>query len=337
MWVVLCCTFALAATALINWLLDPLWIFSSRGTRPHYYNIQDEAEVKSNKLVADGARYKALLIGTSRCTYLDARLFYRPTFNYCVSGLFPRYYKPYIDFFSQINGPPEQLILSFDFIGTNAKVSRNNHPETYIANSNSLLYRVQMLISLRSVFDGIANLRYDRPSSYQYLYSKNGVKHINRGARNATEAMRKEQLDFFRKAYSKDEYEYNAALKTIFKEIRDAYPDSNIVVFTTPTSARLFHLLVSTGRFNDYAKWLGDLVATFGSIEDFMGINSFTTNDDNFIDLHHVYPDVGEALIRRLEDKPLPKYQGFGARITQANLNEHLRAQWNAVQAYTSQ
>ena len=86
----------------------------------------------------------------------------------------------------------------------------------------------------------------------------------------------------------------------------DAYPRTlALSLFTTPTPSQMFALLVREGRLPRYERWLGDLVAVFGGVWDFMGLNSVTTDLSHYRDAQHFHPRIGTLIVDRLMGRPV--------------------------------
>ncbi len=84
-------------------------------------------------------------------------------------------------------------------------------------------------------------------------------------------------------------------------------------------------MLLQHGNLKDYEKWLRVLVEEFGEVYDFMGINTITSNQSNYPDLHHFYPFIGTLIANRIskkENKNIPK--DFGVLVTKENIDKHL-------------
>jgi hypothetical protein len=103
----------------VNALVDPLWFF----THAHRLNRAqisfDQRAQKTNWLHARRGRFDAVLLGSSRSTYIDQHDF-APLrlFNYAAESMMPQEYRPYLDHFARANGrPPAVVVLGVDFFG----------------------------------------------------------------------------------------------------------------------------------------------------------------------------------------------------------------------------
>jgi hypothetical protein len=134
----------------------------------------------------------------------------------------------------------------------------------------------------------------------------------------------KEQLEVYRASVYGKDYEY-LENRPFYVELKNNFPSSRFLVFTTPVTGHLLSLLVEQGRFDDYTRWIADLVEVFGEVWNFMYYNEITTDDTNYKDAHHYLPQVCDLITRKLYNIPDKKYNDFGVRVTHENLDEHLQ------------
>jgi len=162
---------------------------------------------------------------------------------------------------------------------------------------------------------------------YYYVYDrKNNIlmpKDLSRYDRNKLLTDRLSLLtDHF---YSTKAYNYNPVYREIIARLKTKYHQQNIVVFTTPVTRPLFESLIRAGRFEDYCRWIRDVVDVFDGVYNFMYINTITNNLDNYYDADHFFPRVGTLIAHKITgypDENIPK--DFGVYVTRDNLDEHL-------------
>jgi hypothetical protein len=155
-------------------------------------------------------------------------------------------------------------------------------------------------------------------------YSRDNVKVLTPAAIKYRQLAVQEDIRVYREKMYGRNYRYKE-MKKLLTAIRQAHPGIKIVAFTTPTSQPLWELLLEQGRLDDYCRWIGDIVDSFGEVYNFMGINSVTMNSDNYNDGHHFYPHVGTRIARRilnLPDAGLP--DDFGQHVTRENLDRFI-------------
>ena len=141
----------LLLTAFVNYVVDPLWIFTHNNKFNSKQLSFNERQQKTNFLYFNKIKYDNVLIGSSRTTYIDPNAFNAlgKTFNYAVNGLLPYEYKVLLDNFRIINGSePKYIILGLDFFSTNKNKNKTKNEIDYLENTLSPLY------SLKSLFNG---------------------------------------------------------------------------------------------------------------------------------------------------------------------------------------
>jgi hypothetical protein len=83
--------------------------------------------------------------------------------------------------------------------------------------------------------------------------------------------------------------------------------------------------MVTEGRFDDYCRWLRELVAVFGGIHNFMYLNTVTKDLRNYYDADHFFPKIGTLVAHKISgypDRNIPK--DFGVYLTNDNLEQHI-------------
>ncbi len=316
----------LTAVALFNYAIDPLWCYSHHNRWNGQQIDFNERQQKTNLVTFRDFRYRTLLIGSSRVVCLNQNLFRgMDAFNYAVNSMRPEEYAPYVRYAREQNGREfENIIIGVDFFGTNALLKRDfDPPESYIRTANSFLYRYRMLLCydvLKLSKETIEKKKrlmlgtYDRfnvltptlftPAEQEFVYRyQYGIKQTEVGDNN---------------------YRYDEGLKEKLMQLRRDNPRTKFIVFTTPVSEPLFRLMSRSGQFPDYERWIRELVDVFGSIYNFMDINTMTLDYRNtFVDLHHVRAETGAMIAHRvagIPDESIP--DDFGALVTRQNVDE---------------
>lgn len=315
----------------LNALIDPWWFFTHSIALNRVQEDIDERAQKTNWLAARAGGFDAVLIGSSRCSYI-AQADFAPLrlFNYSVNAMTPREYQPYLDHFAAVNGRPKVIYLGADLFTSRTKpVFEIAPPAFYLDRAGDPRYRLSALLSLETADYSWRSLQASlglAPDRKPERYDRGNVRYIGR---EVTNEMRDRNvlrsLEQYRtKVYGPD-FVYDAGLPEVWRKLKSSYPDARIVVFTTPESQPLFSLMVRMGRFSDYERWLSDLVGEFGEVWDFMGLNSVTDDLTNYLDAHHFTPAVGALIVDRLEGRALPpRHADFGVKVTPASLRRHL-------------
>jgi hypothetical protein len=315
-----------------NILIDPLWFFAHENYVNRAQLSFDERAQKTNWLQSHAGEFDAVLLGSSRSTYIGQPDFapWR-LFNYSVSGMWPLEYRPYLEHFTKVNGqPPRRVVLGVDFFGSGLPSGEGPRPEGYIDRAGDPRYVAGSLLSLDLLTKSLATFyrslglggdvrsmdHYDR-SNVRYLSEALGEADRQRAVLKNLEGYRDRQYG--------PQYVYNPQLQGYWRELRAAYPDTQFAVFTTPIAEPLFALMIRMGHFDHYARWLSELVTEFGEVWDFMGINSVTSQPGQYRDAEHFNERIGRMIADRLLGRPVPAdHADFGRRVTRENLAAHL-------------
>lgn len=120
----------------------------------------------------------------------------------------------------------------------------------------------------------------------------------------------KETVEAGKKEYIrqyKEFYRYNERYKEDFIKIKNKYSDKNFIIFISPVSKQLINIIWQY-RFEEYKRWLRELVSVFGNIYNFAYHNDITNNLNNYQDLRHYYPYVGKIIINSILDNTQKSY-----------------------------
>ena len=324
----------IALFALFNFTIDPLWTFCHSN---RFNNAQpgfNERQQKTNRAYFCGLKnYDSLLLGSSRVTYINQHDFKgMNVFNYASVSMYPIEYRGWINLAKKIKGNDfKNIIIGMDFWGSsNGSFAKKQMRETpkpsyYFNTTTSFLYRYKMLFSMDTMKKSIESIKHSKQLGTTD-YTRDNVKQTIKISPTRKQNAINTQISIYNNAfYGEKVYHYNNKLKTYFNQLKKENPNSKFIIFTTPITSELFKLLIKNGRLNDYKKWLTQLVDSFGEIYHFMDINSITKNPDNFADLHHIYPEIGTILAKKIttKDKNLPK--DFGIILNKKNLNQYFK------------
>ncbi len=328
---------SMLGAASFNYHADPFWVFLPSHPIGQFYHLRDERQAKTNLIHFGSDAYGGVLFGSSRTTVLDTSELGGRIFNYSVSSANPDEYLEYLGYFAQEKGRPEKIYLGVDFFGTRVKLQRAyDPPQSYIRKSLTRSYPLETLFGIDTLLTGLTNVLWYsrvRPADLR-LYTRDAVAHQPRpaGAVPIDEAALQSDLDWYaRNRFRDDVYRYNEGLAGFFRKLRDTYPDSEFIVFTTPISLPMYKMLMREGRFEDYARWLRELVSIFGKVQDFMGDNSFTRNLLHYRDAHHIWETDMRTLARRVAGERVPGFEDFGIMVTEDNLDTYLARKRDAL------
>ncbi|HZS83280.1 MAG TPA: hypothetical protein VFA50_10415 [Stellaceae bacterium] len=322
----------LIAVGAFVFAVDPLWISPIDTGITRLYCVKDERQNKIDKARFDSARYDSVLLASSRGNSFDFGTAGYHTFNFALGGMFPFEYQPVLDLFARYQGEPKTVFLALDFYGTaepTKTTDTDKPPQFFIERLADPFYRLRNTLSWQVLAYAASDVTScgTTPGGYG-VFDRTGRMHVGHLA-SLKEFFRRARanLNFYGRERYGVSYTYNAELKDMLKRLRDSHPHSRFVVFTTPESAPMWRLVIEHGRFDDYARWLGEIVEVFGEVHDFLGYNSVTTDYENFYDGHHLYPEIGRLVVKRVLDLPVSGHEDFGVRVTAENLADHIARQ----------
>ncbi len=320
----------LLAIAGFNYWIDPLWFFSHANSYNRVQMSFNERQQKTNYLTFAREHYDALLLGSSRITYINQADFpNNRVYNYAVNNMLPREYTAYIDYASQCNGPFDVIYIGLDFFASNRNLvlpNRFEAPSYYIDTANRCAYRYTSLLSTDTLRYARQNFNASRRGEeINFAYDRNNRKTLLATGEAEKQQRIRNNLKWYGQAAYGSNYQYQDE-SNILTALKKRYPQTRFVIFTTPEAQPLFDLIVQQNRLPDYERWIHDWVMAGGELYDFMTPNSITTSLANYYDASHVYPPVGTLMAQRLsgrESPDLPK--DFGVLVNADNLDEHLQ------------
>lgn len=308
-------------------IMDPHWIFDAKGAYNSRKYPYDERAQKTNYLVNAGVKYDGLLIGSSRSGYINVSSFGGGRFfNYSLAAMYPYEYPDYIEV-ARHGRNISTVIIGLDFYATNRNrfwVHRKS-PEYYIERARNTRHLISQMLSIDSIKYMLLNWECSMASLCRHdYYDADYVKHMY--FPSETERMKGvlDSLKVYNELHYGSDYVWDDGLETIFRRIKEKNPKVRFIVFTTPTSAPLFSLLVKRGLLPMYEKWIRLVVSEFGAVYDFMGINSVTSNLSNFRDTDHFKPAVGEMIINRIAGAAEHVPFDFGVLVDARGIEAHL-------------
>lgn len=298
----------LMAAGLFVHQVDPLWCFNDPNSLNLYRTGFNERQQKVNYLHFVNHDYNALILGSSRTTYMDATLFagYR-AFNFAANSMNPTEYESYLDYFKRQTGKaPELVIIGLDFWGTNANDTADfERPQFYFDEASSFLYRAKGVISIDAARQAIKVAVYNKGSlpDDEALYDQQ----LNKREFGDNESLREQRIRTQSMYYSQvsyGNYVWRSNYDSLLVSLKDHNPDTRFVVFTTPVTDSLLSVLMEQGRLEDYHKWLQTLVNVFGNVNHFMYPNHLSADVNGFYDLQHFKPEVGVKIASFLQQGP---------------------------------
>ncbi|MGJ0343193.1 hypothetical protein NG788_00990 [Aliarcobacter cryaerophilus] len=321
----------------VNYIVDPLWMFDHSNKFNQKQDGFDERQQKTNYIYFKSKGYfDGILLGSSRATFVNQNDFKNMNiFNYSSSSMQPFEYKGYIDFAKKIKGKDlKYIIIGSDFYGTNIpKDIKFENPEFYIGNTLNFAYK--SVLSVDAIYKSIKNIKFSLFGTSMY-YDRENIKYqdkVSEDERNIRYAIniKRHTLEL---SYPK--YKYNDEYINILKTIKNENLNSKFIIYTSAVTSDLLVSIIKNGkRWEDYKRWLHELVEVFGEVNHFMTINSITKNLENYPDDDHAYPSVLKLLANKLsnvENKNIP--EDFGVLLTKDNIDEHLENLRKQIEEY---
>jgi hypothetical protein len=285
-------------TVSVNYINDPLWVFSHSNVTNKEQAGFNERQQKTNRLYFSNQKHDSVLLGNSKVTYINQNQFKKgKLFNYAVSAMKPTEYEGYIKFAKEVNGGDlKYIIIGIDFSScTNQKDKNKNHnPEFYINNTKSKFYQYKTLLSYDSFLYSLRNLikYFDNKKA---VYDRNNIK-VKIGYDNIDENF-KFDLDSMTEGADEDykNKTYNSKLINIFKRIKNGNLKSEFIILFLPDLLPKFLLSKNGKKIYDHC--LGDASEIFGKIYNFMYFSPINSHPKHYYDGSHFRPYVGKILM----------------------------------------
>ncbi len=321
----------LAASALTIRIFDPLWHYGGPLLPAPSFQV-DERRQKTNRLVNTRPEFDGVLLGNSRVRPIHASAFRRMrVLNYSASSMHPDEYEGFLDVACGVR-TPTTIVLAVDFPldgalppGSVPLGAREYAAEAATGRWADLFNVSALRLSLsaaRCMLRGCAD-SYAFDAQYEFVPPP-----------MPTPAERQRRIE-------KDVAMYSAPFPSLdlsrlpymdsLHAIRRRWPSTRIVVFTNPVSVHMFAIVARQNRMSEYGAWLRGLIAIFGEIWEFSGVNPVTADSSNYFDAHHYSPAVGRMIAARIEGRDAECVQGFGVRLTAANLEAYLQSARDAA------
>jgi len=317
----------LMSVATFNYIMDPLWNFSHENKFNKYQMGFDERQLKTNYINFREFNYNALMIGSSRVTFIDRHdLKDYKAFNYSISNLRPYEYNDYTEYAKEKNKKDFDVIfLGIDMLSPEPDVEKKRFFKTYKANTESFLYRYKTLFSLDTAkysFKNLVNSSFEKYKKRVQTYDRDMIVHSYKKSKNIVNKHLANILKPVKKIYQ-DDY------KSIIQAYKKNNPNTKFYVFTTPLPAnRLKSILSVKANQEYYTRWLKETREVFGEVYNFTTINNVTKNYTNlYTDLSHFYPFVGTHIVNKVfnykdDDK---FYSDFGIKLNKDNIDEEIK------------
>ncbi|UAT30398.1 hypothetical protein K7T73_17960 [Bacillus badius] len=320
----------LSGIAAFNFYIDPYWTYGHNHSYNDHQISVDEREQKTNRVYFQDFSYDTIILGSSRTAYINQNRFRgMKAYNYSVNNMSIREYDTFLQFAEkQSTQKIKRVIIGMDFFKSSIQeseqpVSLRNYEEKV----QRRFYRARNLISLDLFKYALQNFQMSKNNEVSELrvYDRHNIAYAKKT--NAAERLEntEEKIERFRDEFYGRNYQYNPRYKEYLLLFKQRHPDVELIVFTTPISARLFQTLIEEGQLDDYERWLRDITSVFGGVYNFMYPNKVTLDLNNYFDGHHFYPHVGDQIAARILKGPHVQNSAFGVYVTDATIDAHLK------------
>ncbi|UPT76823.1 hypothetical protein MN086_07120 [Sulfurovum sp. XGS-02] len=344
-WMIMILTISFAV-GLINYVIDPLG-FNKKILIKNMNIVKEDNTLFTIKykmpLLKKGG-WDNLMLGTSRIGLMDTHVADRylggKTFTMSLPGsAMPLQWDSFL-YAIKFNNI-KNIIYGIDFMTFNKNLKFNDdyvQLKEEIQSFDSfytydIYFNIQTLIkSIRTIVNN--NALHPR---YHVYYSESGMRHFpnyKQKLKNGTFKLQNSINDHIKYYFDKNrgiyaKYEYSHEYMRMFKKIVDYCHknDIKIYVYIPPMYAEHFYALKEAGLKQAFETFKREL-AEITDFTDFTGVNSITTNKDNYWDSSHLRKEHTELVISKLlypEDSV--EHQDFGVQVTKENIEAHLKQQ----------
>lgn len=315
----------------LNYFMDPYWCFQQHHRYNNTQKATNERQQKANFLYFTDQKFDAILLGSSRSSYLNRHEFKAMNvFNFAAPDMLPREYFTYIDFaIRECRQPIKTVIIGMDFFGyLHYGTSTVNQAPDIVKYTVSPYYRYKILFSFDALKTSFKNIKhYLNPQIRADCYNRDNVKTSLNHPNNPISFDHVIRQNAIAYAQLKCISNVNPNYTPTIRDIREKLPNIQFMIFTTPISKELMIQLIKSGHYSDYEKWLSSLVNVYGQVYHFMYINTVTSNTQKyFADSHHGYPETYKLIaykMNRSNYQQVPK--DFGMILTQENIVQKLK------------
>ncbi len=298
--VVMVTSILLGLVAAFNYWADPAWLFEN-STVEYTYGF-NERQQKVNRLAFNPPENcDCVIIGSSRATYIPAAAVEGYNcINLAANNMGPEEYLGWLLAWETLLGhKPKLVLVGLDFWGSNANEKHAYQPAVeYVADVQSPLYVVRTLLSFDMLKQSIGNMRYNKgtPPTDKPLYDRAGDKHEFGFTTAGRDKRINDQLAIFKKL-SYGNYIYRDSLPIMYQQLRDSFPETRFIVFTTPVTQPLLTMISEMNLWGERQRWIDDAALVFDTVHHFMYRNAFSLDSTNFYDSQHFTHEGAKKLI----------------------------------------
>jgi hypothetical protein len=288
------------------------------------YNVLDAEEktigdfryVKARNVYKRHGQYNTLLVGSSRVMNIgDTTIASHRIYNFGLLGGMPGEYAGYIAW-GREHQPIKSVVIGFDFYGSSTNGLKGiNDLGVVIRTPEQYITDIKAETAVSTFFTIFEFPRFKRLVNAQIFDQKLVAK-----APDADGWIRK-QWGIYENAYA--HYERDPGLAKKYDSIKIASGNTELKVFVTPITKPLFELMLKNNLQPQFESFLRLLVKTYGRVDNFMELNAFTSNPQNFIDENHVTTPKLFDIVRYMTGEEQPA--GIqSTRLDASNIDDYI-------------
>ncbi len=305
-----------------NLYVDPFYVTGNSNQFNQKYPGAYERILKRNYLMVHQSKFDSFIMGSSRSGYFQPSHFEMShLFNFSFSALSQSEYLNLLRIYKKYQGAPKRIFLGIDFFST-TKGYKLNDDLDFVSDFNIFLHNFSLNMNLhnllgygRDMYKGtVVEEYYDRHSLI-----KKQIPHITYFATDL------EFIYQFAGVHKFENYEYDNQMLLRLYQFKKEAENAQVIVFIPPPHMDYFQFIAQNAGFASYRRFIRELVDVFGSVIDFSGPNSVTTDRANYFDPCHFNYKISKCIavkITERQDKSCPS--DFGVKVTKENLEAYL-------------
>lgn len=281
--------------------------------------IGDFRYVKARNVSKHEGQYNTLLIGSSRVMNIgDTTIGQHHIYNFGLLGGMPGEYADYIRW-SRDHQPIKTVIVGLDFYGS-SKNGLKGINDLGVVIRQPLEYTAD--IAAETPLSNFATI-FEFPRFKRLVNAQVFDQKLEGKAPDADGWIRK-QWGIYVNAYA--HYEVDPELAQKYEAIKAAGADTELKVFVTPVTRPLYELMLQNKLQPRYEDFLRLLVKTYGTVYNFLELNDFTGNPQNFIDENHLSTPRLYDLVQFMAGEATPADLQF-TKLDASNIDDYIANQ----------
>lgn len=242
--------------------------------------IGDFRYVKARNIFKRERQYNTLLVGSSRVMNIgDTLIGSHNIYNFGLLGGMPGEYADYIAWGVKCQ-PIKTVIVALDFYGSSKNGLKGiNDLGVVIRSPKEYTADIQAETPLSTFLTIFEFPRFKRLANALFFDQKLVAKKPD------ADGWIRKQWGIYENAYA--HYEPDPDLSKKYTAIKAASGGAELKVFVTPVTKPLYELMLKNNLQGQYENFLRLSVTTFGTVYNFLELNEFTGNPQNFIDENH--------------------------------------------------